>query len=129
MRWCALFREESFPGRRQLSVGVGMAMQGESKADAREEKLQGPMRAQHKEREFVRKEMLKEARNKCWETRDAYVECCKGAHACVAPHQDVHAGRKKNPHTPAERACAGRTFSIPFFCRGLFKDLNECLQQ
>ena len=54
---------------------------GEIKGDARDERLQGPMKAQHKEREFVRKQMLKEARDLCHETRAAYVECAKGAAA------------------------------------------------
>ena len=53
----------------------------ENKADAREDRLQGPMRLLHKEREHVRKQMLKDARQKCDETRDAYVACAKGERA------------------------------------------------
>ena len=34
--------------------------------------------ALQKEKEFVRKQMLKDARDKCDETRAAYIECAKG---------------------------------------------------
>ena len=75
-------------------------MAGEIKTDAREDRLQGPMRALHKEREHVRKQMLKDARDQCHETRAAYVECAKG-----------------------------RTISLPFMCRTDFKAFNACLSQ
>jgi len=75
-------------------------MAGEIKTDAREDRLQGPMRALHKEREYVRKQMLKDARDQCHETRAAYVECAKG-----------------------------RTLSLPFMCRTDFKAFNACLSQ
>ena len=75
-------------------------MAGEIKTDAREDRLQGPMRALHKEREHVRKQMLKDARDQCHETRAAYVECAKG-----------------------------RTLSLPFMCRSDFKAFNACLSQ
>ena len=75
-------------------------MAGEIKTDAREDRLQGPMRALHKEREHVRKQMLKDARDQCHETRAAYVECAKG-----------------------------RTLSLPFMCRTDFKAFNACLSQ
>jgi len=52
----------------------------------------------HREREHVRKIVLAEAREKCHETRDAYVECARG-----------------------------RSFSLPFMCRGVFKEFNDCL--
>lgn len=54
----------------------------------------------HREREHVRKVMAAEAREKCHVTRDAYVACAKG-----------------------------RTLSLPFMCRGVFKEFNACLAQ
>ena len=72
----------------------------EIKADAREERLSGPQTVMHREREHVRKQMNAEALEKCHETRDAYVECAKG-----------------------------RTFSLPFVCRTVFKEFNACLSQ
>ena len=53
-----------------------------------------------REREAVRKEMIKEALDKCQDTRAAYVDCARG-----------------------------RTFSIPFMCRSLFLEFNSCLGQ
>ena len=53
-------------------------MEKSNKGDAREQRLSGPQRMEHREREHVRKIMLTEARNKCHETRDAYVACAKG---------------------------------------------------
>ena len=50
----------------------------EFKGDARDDRLRGPMKALQKEKEFVRKQMLKDARDKCDETRAAYIECAKG---------------------------------------------------
>jgi len=75
-------------------------MEKSNKGDAREQRLSGPQRMEHREREHVRKIMLVEARDKCHETRDAYVACAKG-----------------------------RTLSLPFMCRSVFKDFNECLKQ
>ena len=48
----------------------------------------------------MRKVLMAEARDKCHETRAAYVECAKG-----------------------------RTLSLPFYCREVFKNFNECLKQ
>lgn len=56
----------------------------EYKGEARDERLQGPMTVLKKEREHVRKKMLAEARDKCHETRAAYVECAKGERVRVA---------------------------------------------
>ena len=51
----------------------------EIKSDARDERLSGPQRVKHREHEHVRKLMLAEARERCHETRDAYVACVRGA--------------------------------------------------
>jgi COX assembly protein 1 len=72
----------------------------EVKGDARDQRLSGPQSLMHREREHVRKQMSAEALEKCHETRDAYVECAKG-----------------------------RTISLPFMCRGVFKDFNSCLSE
>ena len=77
-----------------------MPPQGHEKEDMREDRLQGPMRPMHREEEYVRKQMLKDARDKCDEPRAAYIECAKD-----------------------------RTFTLPFMCRTLFKDFNACLSQ
>ena len=53
---------------------------GEIKNDARDDRLSGPMSLRHRERNHVRKQMAADARDKCWETRDAYVECARGVH-------------------------------------------------
>lgn len=50
----------------------------EVKGDARDERLQGPMRLRHRDRHKVMKELNAEALEKCHETRAAYVECAKG---------------------------------------------------
>uniref|UniRef100_A0A7S2JPR7 COX assembly mitochondrial protein n=1 Tax=Haptolina brevifila TaxID=156173 RepID=A0A7S2JPR7_9EUKA len=72
----------------------------ESKGDARDQRLSGPMPLARRQREAVRKIMNAEALEKCSETRAAYVECAKG-----------------------------RTLSLPFMCRTVFKDFNSCLSQ
>ena len=77
-----------------------MADSASDKADARDSRLQGPMSLRHRERDHVRKQMLADARDKCHETRAAYVECAKG-----------------------------RTISLPFACRSVFNSFNTCLQQ
>ena len=71
-----------------------------AKGDARDQRLSGPQTLRHREREHVRKLMTTEARDKCSDTRDAYVECARG-----------------------------RTLSLPFMCRSVFKDFNDCLTQ
>lgn len=56
------------------------------KADARDARLTGPQTLRHREREHVRKMMMADARDKCHETRAAYVECARGmelGRACV----------------------------------------------
>ena len=51
------------------------------KGDARDERLRGPTHNhRHREKEFVRKQLMVEARDKCHETRQTYVDCAKGAH-------------------------------------------------
>ena len=55
----------------------------EYKGEARDERLQGPMTVQKKELEHVRKKMTADARDKCHETRAAYVECAKGAISAI----------------------------------------------
>ena len=56
-------------------------MAEQNKGDARDSRLTGPTHnLRHREREHVRKQMAAEARDKCWETRDAYVECARGAY-------------------------------------------------
>ena len=72
----------------------------EGKSDARDERLAGPQSLRHRERDHVRKVMAAEAREKCVETRTAYVECARG-----------------------------RTISLPFMCKTLFKEFNDCLSQ
>jgi hypothetical protein len=99
----------------------------EVKGDARDDRLQGPMKALHKEREHVRKQMLKDARDACPETRAAYVECAKGARLFLRTLPCT--ARLHARCTPAHRAfvVAGRTLSLPFMCRTLFKEFNACL--
>ena len=87
-RVCARSRSIVTAGRRIDAVAAAATPDlaatmpsDENKADAREDRLQGPMRLLHKEREHVRKQMLKDARQKCDETRDAYVACAKGERA------------------------------------------------
>lgn len=58
----------------------------------------GAASLRHREREHVKKMMTNEAREACHETRDAYVACAKG-----------------------------RTITLPFMCRGIFKEFNACL--
>ena len=72
----------------------------DAKADARDGRLSGPMRMWKREEEFVRKQMTTDALNNCHETRDAYIACAKG-----------------------------RSITSPFFCKGLFREFNECLKQ
>lgn len=60
----------------------------------------GAASLRHREREHVRKLMNADARDRCHETRDAYVQCAKG-----------------------------RTITLPFVCRGVFKEFNACLAQ
>ena len=66
------------------------------KGDARDARLG----LRHRERDHVRKVLAAEAREKCHETRDAYLECARG-----------------------------RTISLPFACRAVFHDFNACLHQ
>mmetsp|Transcript_57953 Transcript_57953/g.125868 ORF Transcript_57953/g.125868 Transcript_57953/m.125868 type:complete len:102 (+) Transcript_57953:225-530(+) len=68
--------------------------------DLRDQRLQGPKSRPNREKELVRKEMSADALNKCHETRGVYVDCIRG-----------------------------RTLSGPIYCRGAFKELNECLKQ
>ena len=69
------------------------------KGGARDDRLSGPVHNhRHREREHVRKLLMAEARDKCHETRAAYVECAKG-----------------------------RTLSLPFYCREPFNAFNDCL--
>lgn len=70
------------------------------KGGARDDRLSGPVHNhRHREREHVRKLLMAEARDKCHETRAAYVECAKG-----------------------------RTLSLPFYCREPFNAFNDCLK-
>ena len=77
-----------------------MSSPAEIKGDARDDRLAGPQRRTHREHEHVRKLMLAEAREKCHETRAAYVGCAKG-----------------------------RTLSLAWACRDEFRDFNDCLKQ
>ena len=79
-RSCGRRARPSAYARRPLASRFSMPSDAE-KGDAREDRLQGPMRPLHREREHVRKQMLKEARDKCDETRGAYIACAKGVRA------------------------------------------------
>ena len=50
----------------------------EYKGDARDLRLSGPQTKAHKDLEFVRGQMMKDALEQCHETRAAYVECARG---------------------------------------------------
>lgn len=67
---------------------------------AHEARLEQGKSLRHRERDHVRKVMAAEAREKCHETRDAYLDCARG-----------------------------RTFSLPFMCRSDFQAFNKCLSQ
>ena len=75
-------------------------MPDDVKGGAREDRLSGPQRVQHREQEYVRKQMVAHAREQCHETRAAYAACT-----------------------------AGRTISIAWACRDVFRDFNDCLKQ
>ena len=76
-----------------------MTSKDEAKSGSRDDRLSGPQRAMHREVEAIRKQMLADARDACPETRAAYVECAKG-----------------------------RTFTVAWYCKGLFREFNECLK-
>lgn len=89
------------PHRRRSPYSNTMPDKDETKGGARDDRLSGPVHNhRHREREHVRKLLMAEARDKCHETRAAYVECAKG-----------------------------RTLSLPFYCRDVFNKFNECLGQ
>ena len=71
----------------------------DAKGGARDERLAGPPRMWHREEEAVRNQMKADALANCHETRDAYVACAKG-----------------------------RTITAPFYCKGIFREFNECLK-
>ena len=71
----------------------------ELKSGGRDDRLSGPKRVRHREEEHIRKAMLAEARDACPEARAAYVECAKG-----------------------------RTITVAWYCKGLFREFNECLK-
>ena len=72
----------------------------DAKGNARDGRLSGPQRLWHREEDAVRKQMKADAIAGCHETRDAYIACAKG-----------------------------RTILSPFYCKGLFREFNECLKQ
>ena len=71
----------------------------ELKSGGRDDRLSGPKRVRHREEEHIRKAMLADARDACPEARAAYVECAKG-----------------------------RTITVAWYCKGLFREFNECLK-
>jgi COX assembly protein 1 len=75
-------------------------MPTQEQEDARDTRLASIGSVRNREREHVRKMMAADARDKCDEPRAAYVECARG-----------------------------RTISLPFMCRSLFKELNACVSQ
>ncbi|KAL1527113.1 hypothetical protein AB1Y20_015795 [Prymnesium parvum] len=73
----------------------------ENKGDARDDRLQGPTRLlRNRDRANVIKELAAEAREKCHETRNAYVQCA-----------------------------SGRTLTLVWACKGVLREFNECLHQ
>ena len=73
----------------------------ELKSGGRDDRLSGPKRVRHREEEHIRKAMLADARatTRAREARAAYVECAKG-----------------------------RTITVAWYCKGLFREFNECLK-
>ena len=96
----------------------------EGKGDARDGRLSGPMTLRHRDRAHVIKQLSAEALEKCHETRAAYVECAKGGFSLIA---HIHTARIRLFACPM--APPGRTLSLPFMCRTVFKDFNACLGQ
>jgi len=94
----------------------------ETKEEARGDRLHGPTTLRHRDIEHVRKKMLADARDACHETRAAYVECASGVGG--APQ----CGASEQADADAD-AATGRTFSVAWACRSVFKDFNECLKQ
>lgn len=81
-------------------------MAGESakqtvKNDARDDRLSAPglTSVRHRERNAIKKQMAADALDLCAEKRAVYVECARG-----------------------------RSFSIAWACRDVFKDFNDCLK-
>ncbi|EOD06668.1 hypothetical protein EMIHUDRAFT_229375 [Emiliania huxleyi CCMP1516] len=72
----------------------------EEKSDARDGRLSGPKSFPNRQAEFERKQHSKRALELCADRVEAYAECA-----------------------------TGRTITLPFYCRGVFNELNECLKQ
>ena len=51
----------------------------EQKGDMRDSRLSGPKRLARREEEFIRKQMARDALERCHETKLAYVQCASGA--------------------------------------------------
>jgi COX assembly protein 1 len=83
-----------------LGRAASEEMPTQEQEDARDTRLASIGSVRNREREHVRKMMAADARDKCDEPRAAYVECARG-----------------------------RTISLPFMCRSLFKELNACVSQ
>ena len=66
---------------------------GLDKGDARDARLSGPKKLRFREQDHVRKQMSKDAIEKCHVTRDAYIECARGTlscQICECPSSDNH---------------------------------------
>ena len=77
-----------------------MAEPASAKDGGRDARLSGPKRLRFAEKDAVRKQMARDALERCHETRDAYGHCA-----------------------------VGRTVSAAFYCRQLFREFNNCLKQ
>ena len=90
------------------------------KGDARDERLSGPQRVKHRHEERIRKQMYKEALDRCHETRDVYLACSAGGWRPAGAVAPVSA---------AACTCAGRSISLAWTCRTEFRGFNDCLKQ
>merc|ERR1712087_394820 len=84
----------------QAPRGMVNEAKDEQKCDLRDSRLSGPKRLARREEEFIRKQMSKDALERCHDTKLAYVQCA-----------------------------SGRSISTAFYCRAVFKEFNECLKQ
>ena len=94
---------KSFPvprGRQEPPTPPTPAPHGRASHPAEPDRLPPLVAPQNRQAEFERKQHSKRALELCADRVEAYAECA-----------------------------TGRTITLPFYCRGVFNELNECLKQ
>ena len=117
---------DAHPHASAAPLPAWMPASPEAQTAAYEQRSSGLQSLKFREIEAVRKQMMIDARNTCHETRAAYVECAKGGDPATTQPR----GCSDRPRMPdrARRACAGRTLSVVWACRGVFREFNDCLK-